>query len=925
MARLAEEHAGRNRLVGRSSECAVLNARLTDVRQGRSGVVTIRGEAGVGKTALLEYAVRSAPDFRVLHCVGVESEMELAFAALHQLCAPLLDLGRQLPAPQREALDTVFGRTPGSAPDRFMVGLAVLSLLAIAAEQRPVLCTADDVQWMDKASVQVLGFVARRFEAERVALLFGTRNPGPELAGLPELVVNGLGEDDARVLLAPVFRSVVDENDRASILQATQGNPLALLELPRTLPADYVAHVIRRPAAENLQGRVEASFLARIAELPDDARRFMLLAAAEPTGDAPLVWRAAERLGIPPAVAAGDQLRDLLTIDHRVTFRHPLVRSAAYRAATSRDRRAAHLALADVTDTATDPDRRAWHLASATVGPDQAVADELDRSAGRAQARGGLAAAAAFLQRAVALTTDAAQRNERALAAAQVSLHAGEFEVALRMISLAEAQGLDEPHRSRAALLRGQIAFASGHGAGAPPLLLAAADRFRNLDLAVCRETYLEAWGAALFAGALDGAASLRAASVAARELPVAVDPRPSDLLLDALATLITSGHAEAAPLLRRATAAFAAADTSPADNFRWGWLTTVPANVMWDQHAWETINARQLGEARRAGALARLPIDLTARAILAAWRGDFPAAEAAIAEADAVVEATATGIAPYAAMFLAGLRGREDEAIALSESATEGAAASGQGIALQYARWVRAILFNGLGRYDQAFDCAALAAAENPQLFLSAWSLPELVEAASMTGRAKVATEALARLDAVAATADSDWALGVAARSRALLSGGVDADRHFGEAIERLLRTQLRPELARAQVLYGEWLRRQGRRTDAREQLRAAHQAFSEIGMHAFAERAGRELLAAGESVSRRGNASSMSEVLTHQERQIALLVREGLSNPEIGTRLFLSPRTVEWHLRKVFAKLQITSRRQLRTVTLEAKPPTA
>ena len=904
----------RSALLGRRAECGALDAMIAAARTGESRVLVLRGEAGVGKTALLDYAASAAAGFQVLHSVGVQSEMELAYAALHQLCGPVLDRTARLPGPQRAALETVFGLQAGPPPDRLLVGLAVLSLLSLVSEDRPLLAVVDDVQWLDRASAQVLGFVARRLLADPVMLAFGTREPARDLLGLPELEVTGLPDGDARALLAPAVRFVVDAETRDRIVAEARGNPLALLELPRGLRLDQLADGAGLLPDQPLTGRIEQSFLTRIAALPDEARLLLLLAAAEPVGDADLLWRAARRLGVDAGAAADDDFEALLTIDDRVTFRHPLVRSAVYRGAPVRDRRAAHLVLAEVTDAGVDPDRRAWHLASAAVGPDDAVAAELERSAGRAQARGGLAAAAALLQRAVALTWDPSLRADRALTAAQVSLHAGEFEVALRMVAVAEAGDPAEGPQARAALLRGQVAFASGHGGAAPPMLLAAAERFRRLDPGVARETCLEAWGAALFAGGMTDAGRLVDAALAARELPPADPPRPSDLLLNGLATLTTAGRKAAAPLLRRATEAFASPEVSAEDNFRWGWLTTVPSNVLWDEQSWATINTRQLAAARRAGALARLPIDLTAMAILVAWRGDFAAADAAIAEADTVVDVTDTAIAPFGAMLLAALRGREDEATALIDAAVADAVPAGQGIALQYARWISAILFNGLGRYEEAFDAARQAAADAPELFLSAWALPELIEAGVMTGNAEAGADALERLTEAAAAAGTDWALGVAARSRALLAEGAAADDLFGEAIDRLLRTRLRPELARAHLAYGEWLRRRGRRVEARVQLRAAYDLFVLIGMEAFGERARRELLATGQSVRKRPVSAPASEELTPQERQIALLVRDGLSNPEIGARLFLSSRTVEWHLRKVFAKLSITSRRQLR-----------
>ncbi|MFG1622489.1 AAA family ATPase [Kribbella sp. NPDC049227] len=904
---------GPDRLRGRRSERATLDELISAVRSGEGRSLVLRGEAGVGKSALLGYAMTRASDLRVLQVVGVESEMELAFAALHQLCTPMLHRLDRLPAPQRDALATVFGLSNTGPPDRFFVGLAVLSLLSELAEEGPLLCVVDDAQWLDRASAQVLGVVARRLMAEPIGVLFATRQSGVELRALRELEVAGLRSDEARALLESAVRFGLDSSVRDRLVAETGGNPLALLELPRGLTVAQLAGGFGLLGAQALSGRIEDSFLARIGALPEPTRLLLLVAAAEPVGDPLLVWRAAERLGVGDSAAADAEAEELLVIGDRVAFRHPLVRSAVYRSATPLDRRAVHSALAEVTDARVDADRRAWHLGTAAAGPDERVAAELERSSGRAQARGGLAAAAAFLQRSVALTAELERRAERALTAAQVSLQAGELDAALGLLTTAETGVLDEFQRARADLLRGQIAFASGHGSDAPPLLLKAAKQLEPFNLDLARETYLDAWGAALFAGRLATAGSLLEASRAARALPPADAPRPSDLLLDGLAQLVTEGRTVAAPMLRRATGAFAAKDLSPADNFRWGWLTTVPSNVLWDDESWSTINARQLRLARDAGALARLPIDLTAHAIQVAWRGDFTEADAVIAEIDAVTDATETRIAPYGAMLLAALRGRQTEATALITSAARDAADGGQGIGVQYSQWASSILFNGLGRYPQALAAAHQACADTPELFLSAWALPELIEAGARSGEQHLAAGALDRLVEATAAAGTDWALGLAARSRALLSEGSVAEGLYQEAIDRLKRTLLRPELARTHLLYGEWLRRHRRRVDARRQLRTAHELLTAIGMEAFAERARRELLSTGETVRKRRVGTKRDE-LTPQEKQIALLARDGLSNPEVGARLFLSPRTVEWHLRKVFAKLAISSRRELR-----------
>ena len=902
----------RTDLRGRVSECALLDDLVSAIRRGDSRSLVLRGEAGIGKTALLDYLIASASDLTVVRAVGVESDVELGFAGLHQLCAPLLDRLPDLPDPQRRAVEIVFGLSAGPAPDRFFVGLAVLGLFAAAAEQRPLLCVVDDAQWLDQASALTLAFVARRLLAEAVGIVFSAREPGEELRHLSEMEVRGLRDGDARALLSSV-RFRLDERIRDRILAESRGNPLALLELPRGLTARQLAGGFGLVEAQGLTGRIEESFVRRVEMLSDDTRRLLLVAAAEPVGDPLLVLAASERLGI--AVSAVEAETDgLLALGERVTFRHPLVRSAVYRTATREQRREVHLALAEATDRSADPDRRAWHLATAAAGPNESVAAALEHSAGRAQARGGLAAAAAFLHRAVVLSGDPTQRVRRALAAAQASLHAGSFEDALALLALAEASTPDELQAAHVELLRGQIAFASSLGTRAPPLLLSAAKRLERLDPELARETYLDAWGAALFAGSLASAGSMVEVCRAAASAPRPTRPlRASDLLLDALATLVTEGRAAAAPLLRRATAMLANEASPPQENLRWGWRTLLPPILLWDEDSWQVISARHLREARDAGALARLPIDLIDWATCVTWCGDFGAAAVTIAEADAITKATGTHMAPYAQLLLSALRGQED-ASPLIESTIRDAGTGGQGLGVQFAEWVSAILFNGLGRYDQALASAQRAAEEAPLLHVSPWASTELVEAAVRSGKPDVAAGAVERVVAATASCNTDWGRGVQARCRALVSEGESAERLHREAIERLARTRRRPELARTHLLYGEWLRRENRRVDARDQLRTAHEMLATIGMEAFAERARNELQATGEKVRRR--TVQTRDDLTAQERQIARLAADGLSNPEIGARLFLSPRTVEWHLRNVFTKLGIRSRRELADV---------
>jgi DNA-binding CsgD family transcriptional regulator len=908
---------------GRRQQRSTLDGLLADLRAGRSRVLVVRGEPGIGKTALLGYATQTAPEFQLARAEGVESEMELPFAALHQLCGRMLDRLDQLPGPQRDALGVAFGLRSGGAPDRFLVGLAVLGLLSEVATGQPLLCLVDDAQWLDQASAQVLAFVGRRLDAESVALLFGTRDPGPggDLAGLPELVLAGLADADARALLASVFPGRLDQRVRDRIIAESGGNPLALLELPHGMTAAELAGGFGVAGSLPLAGRIEQSFLRRIAPLPEMTRRLLLLAAAEPTGDPALLWRAAGGLGISAEDAAAPAEADgLLTVGAQVTFRHPLVRSAIYQAAPVADRRRAHRAIAEATDPGTDPDRRAWHRAQATAWPDEGVAAELERSASRAQARGGLAAAAAFLERAATLTVEPARRAERALAAAEAKYQAGAFNAALGLLATAEAGPLDELQRARADLMRGQIVFASSHGSDAPPLLLKAARQFEPLDVQLARKAYLEALSAALFAGRLALGGGVREVAEAARSAPPPPRPAPApDLLLDGLALVITEGYPAAVPMLKQAVSAFHSADVSGEEGLRWLWQACHGAGLLWDYGSWDLLSARRVELARDAGALAALPPAFSTRVGVHLFAGEFAVAASLVAEVESVTEATGSGIASYAALGVAALRGREAEAFELIEAGTKDAERRGEGQGLSFVQWATAVLCNGLGRYEDALAAAQQASEDSSADLFANWAVAELIEAAARSGASERAAGALPRLSATARASGTDWALGVEARSRALASDGETAETLYREAIDRLGRTRLRVELGRAHLLYGEWLRRENRRIDAREQLRTAHQMFTAMGAGGFAERAARELRATGERVRKRTTETPAQ--LTARETQIARLAGEGLTNPEIAAKLFMSPRTVEYHLHKVFTKLDISSRNQLHGVLANSR----
>jgi DNA-binding NarL/FixJ family response regulator len=903
-------------LTNRRSECAVLDRFVDEVRAGAGRALVVCGEPGVGKTVLLEYLARRATGCRVARVAGVQSEMELAFAGLHQLCAPMLDHAEPLPAPQREALRTALGLAVGPPPDRFLVGLAVLGLLSEAAGERPLVCLVDDEQWLDRASVQALGFAARRLAADPVGVVFAARVPGDDLAGLPELAVQGLAEGEARALLDSVLSGPLDARVRDQIIADTHGNPLALLELPRGLTAAQLAGGFGLPGAGPLDGRIEESFTRQLRALPVTSLRLVQLAAADPSGDAALVWRAAGRLGLDAAAAAPAVDAGLTEFGARVRFRHPLVRSAAYRSASAPERKEVHGALAEVTDPEADPDRRAWHRAEAADGPDEEVAAELERSAARAQARGGLAAVAAFLGRAAMLTPEPGRRARRMLAAARATREAGAPEAAQGLVALAEAGPPDERHGAELAYLRGQIADDQRRTSDAARLLLSAARRLEPLNPGLARETHLEALMAAMYVGDPFLPGGVREAAKAAMAAPAAPFPaRPVDVALDAFALLLTEGYVAAAPALQQALELLSALDASTSQACRWLFLAggRVGMTVAMERCDWEALHAltaAQAQAARETGALVQLRSATMGLAAAHVMRGGFDVAARLVEEDRLIAEATGTPPVATTAMFLAAWEGRPEAAELVQAAVREGTARD-HGYVVDFADCAAAVLLNGLGRYADARDAAARAW-RRQRVALGVFAAPELAEAATRAGAAPLAEGALAWLSERAQVAPTEWTLGMEARVRALLSDGADADLGYQESVEHLTRTSAQVQLARSHLLYGEWLRRANRRLDARAHLRIAHDMLSAMGARAFAERAKRELLAAGETVRKR--AARPAGELTEQEAHIARLVVDGRTNSEIGVQLFLSARTVEWHLRKVYSKLGVGSRRELR-----------
>ena len=902
------------RLYGRQAECERLAKMVDGMPGGGSAALVVHGEPGTGKTALLDFTAALDTSLQVVRAAGAESETELAFGGLHRLCGTMLDLLGRLPGPQREALEIAFGMRAGAEPDRFLVGLAVLGLLAESAADHPLICLIDEAHWLDQASRQALGFAARRLTTEPLLVLFAAPEPITELDGLPAMTLGGLRDAEARNLLASALRCPIDRRVRDQIIAEARGIPGALLGLLHEVSPAQLAGGLGLP--DVLSGSPSGPLFAELSELPAETRRLLVLAAADPTGDPALLWRAAARLGITSEAAVLAAEAGLITFGSRVVFRDHAVRSTAYRVACLRQRRSVHGALAQATHPRADPDRRAWHQAKALTELDEDVAAELERTAGRAQARGGLAAAAAFLERAAIATPDAARRAERSLAAASAMLHAGEPSAAAKLLDLTETDALDDHRQARADLVRARLAFTVNRDGDASQLLLDAARQLSRFDGAQSRAAYLDAIRAALSAGSRAACgATLAAAACAAREGSPGTDSlEPPDALLAGLATSFSGELAVGAPLLRRAISGvisgFRGEMTAAAE------LSLLPlayagALQLWDDRAADALASRYVGLARAEGALSDLPSALDALSWMRSLAGDLAVADSLACEAQTIAEATGVKAAAYGALGLVALRGQENPALALINSSGQDAARRGEGLGVAAAKWAAAMLHNGLGKYAQAVPEAEDAIEQAGPPVIAGWPMAELVEAAARSGQPGRAEGVMRTLSGIAVVAGTDWALGVRARSQALLS---DREDLYQAAIDYLGRSQARIDLARAHLLYGEWLRRQNRRSDARDQLHRADEMLAAMGAAGFAERARRELLATGETVRRR--AAGTDRGLTPQEMQIARHARDGRTNRQIGAELFLSARTVEWHLHNICAKLGITSRRQLRDV---------
>jgi len=914
-------------LVGRSAERGALGGLLARVAEGYSGALVLRGEAGAGKTVLLEeaLAVAAADGMRTARLAGVEPETQLGYAGLHRFLLPFSGRLEGLPVPQRDALRAAFGMAAGSPADRFLVALAVLTLLAEVASRVPLVCVIDDVQWLDPESAVVLGFVARRLYAERVVLLFAVREPAgpvPALAGLPELAVGGLDEAAALELLASLAPGRLGPAVGARIVAETGGNPLALTELARELSPGQLAGAEALPEPLPAGGSLEQVFRRRVSRLPPEARLLLAVAAAEPGAPQALLWRAAARLGIDPDAVAVTDLGDLAAIGSQVEFRHPLVRSAVYYSAPLTQRRQIHQALAAAED-GSEPDRVAWHLGMAAAGPDEAVAARLEQASGRVRDRGGYAATVTFLSRAAELSEDAAPRARRLIAAAEAALIAGQPAAAGALLEEGTPLLADPLARAQARRLQGVHRLALGQVGEAAPILLEAAQALAPTDPHSARKALLDAFDAALYAGWSASRAVLAEIARVTRDIPGTGESEASaiDLLLAGFAVRAVAGYPASAPSLRRAIVMLRVGDFSPGEGLRSLRLGCVAADDLFDDQAQHVLASRWVQLARDQGALTVLPVALNNQGAFEITAGRFDAARACFAERLEISAATGNlgvvGTAGIAEVYELAWRGNETDARRVAATVAREATSGGRGAQSIWVQYCLAVLELGLGNYQAALQCV-LGAQEDDAPF-SAAVLPDLVEAAARCGEAGLAEAGLGLLAERALAASTPLALGLLARSRALLAGDADADALYAEAIGHLQQCRARPQLARAYLVHGEWLRRQQRRRDARQQLRTAHDMLTAMGAGAFAERARVELLATGERARQR---TAPADELTPQEAQIAWLVCQGESNRDIAAQLFLSPSTVDYHLRKVFRKAGVTSRTQLARAMAADRP---
>lgn len=901
-------------MLARYAERTRLDDFLHHIRDG-SSTLLLDGGAGIGKTALLDYLVERAPGVQLLKVTGTQSEVELAYAALHRLCRPLMDVMPALPVPQRQALETTFGLGTSPFPGKFLVGLAVLSLLSEASRSRPVLCVVDDAQWLDKTSAEVLGFVARRLEAESVGMVFAVRSASdvPQLEGITRLTVGGLEDAAARLLLSSLEHGPIDPNAMERIVDEADGNPLVLIESARAFNRGEIETGIILTAVAPDPSNLEEHFGRRLKLLPADTQQLLLIAAAEPMADPQVIQAAAVRLRISPdwlepAVDAG-----LCHTGVSVRFRHPLVRSAAYRTGSPAAIRAAHAALASVMPDDSDPVLLAWHRAQACETTDEDVSLELMAAASRVSARGAPAAAAALLRQAQQVTAHETLKAECSVRIAQAELAAGEFDGAERDLAGLSPGLLSPELRAEAKLTEARLAFARQRGGAAVPLLLEAADQLVALDANKAEQTYLEAFSAALFGGHL-GQSDLREVATRWRAAGLPARNGPVHQLLDGLGLVVTDGGTSAWTRLDEALSTLqvpGGRDSPPITSL---WVASVAAAGAWDIEGWNVISRRLVAISRNAGDYSELPAALSSHAFVHLFTGDLKSAAEAVEESTTITSITGGQISPYGAIGVAAIGGQEVDLDDLVEATVPSAERRSDATGISISCWGAALLNNSMGRYEDAFSWSSRARPLFHALHASSvWALVELIESASRTNRPADAHAALTLLASATRPSGNGWGLGVLARSQGLVSHGSEAEDLFSEALRLLEPTRCIVDFARTALVYGEWLRRHKRLSDSRTQLGRALQLFESIGATAFAGRAARELQAAGSQV--RKPSAATSTVLTTQESQIAQLVKQGLTNDEVATRIFLSPRTVEYHLAKVFRKLEISSRHQLAT----------
>jgi len=904
-------------LVGRSGDCGTLDELVEAIRNGLSQSLVILGDPGIGKTRLLEYAVQAAGGVRTVRIAGLESELRLGFAALHRMLAPFLDRVGLLPPPQRAALDSAFGLAAGPPADRFLVSMSVLTLVAEIAAEQPLIWLVDDAHWVDRESLGVFGFVGRRLQADSTGLLFCAREASPGLAaldGLPTLRLRGLEPAAARALLAATVSGPLNARVAARIIDETGGNPLALRELARHLTRDQLAGRSPLPPRLLVGRLLQGHFLGQARMLPPATGTWLLLASAASGDDPPALWRAAALLGLEPDVADPAVAQDIVSVDPRVAFRHPLIRSAVYDGARPGDRRRVHEALASIAGQDGNPDEAAWHRAAATVVPDEDVAAALERSAARAERRGGYVAQATFLARAAELTPDPRDRAVRLLTAAQAHLVAGDGALAEAMLDLAAPRLAEAGLHVAAQRLRASIAVFFSRHKDAPGLLLDSVAAVDPPDAPLIRAMLFEALQAALVARQYTVGTTPVEVARAALQAPrdPALDATATGLLLDGFATRIAVGYPEAVPLLRAAVEAFSTSDQATPAGIPATILVQFAADDLWDDQGRRAIFLRAETVQRRHGALGALRVILAGLCTSELWAGRLAEAEARYFEA-AEISALIGIPAPASTGVLLDLRawqGREAESRALAATTEKWGEERGAPVLGFFALIGLTVLELSLGRYAEALSWGLRIYDGDPPGFGNR-VLPEIVEAGARAGDHRAARAALDRLADRAMASGTPWALGMLARSRALLAPDSGAEALYREAIAHLTRTSVRTELARAHLLYGEWLRRQKRRSQAGAQLRTAYRMLDGMGAAGFARRTRAELLAVGGHLPRPAELAGPD--LTPQETQIARLAAAGVTNAEIATRLFVTTSTVEYHLSKVFRKLSISSRRQL------------